>query len=441
MCGIYGEIALSEADQLNPFHERFLHTLHHRGPDESGSWRSEKIFLGMCRLSIIDLAGGQQPIWNEDKSCCIVYNGELYNFLDLRPLLEKKGHVFSTQTDTEVILHAYEEWGVDCLKQLNGMFALALWDGNRERLFLARDRIGEKPLYYYRDSARLVFGSEIKVILGDETIPREINYRGLVNYLTFGYAMAPETIYKSIYKLLPGHYMVIEGGDIHISEYWDVGYEPQIDDPKLISEDYLEEKLRFLLDDSVRRRMIADVPVGAFLSGGVDSSTVVALMARHATDSVKTFSIGFNYGDAYNELPGARKTAEVLGVDHHEIFVEDIDLVGTIKKLVYHYDEPFGDAAGFPLYLLSKYARQFVKVVLSGDGGDELFGGYTRYSNEQLAARYHSVPGNQLANALVQKISPLKRYRQIMDKLSIADPVSRYAASLTIFDAGLQAHL
>jgi asparagine synthase (glutamine-hydrolysing) len=237
MCGIYGEIALSEADQLNPFHERFLHTLHHRGPDESGSWRSEKIFLGMCRLSIIDLAGGQQPIWNEDKSCCIVYNGELYNFLDLRPLLEKKGHVFSTQTDTEVILHAYEEWGVDCLKQLNGMFALALWDGNRERLFLARDRIGEKPLYYYRDSARLVFGSEIKVILGDETIPREINYRGLVNYLTFGYAMAPETIYKSIYKLLPGHYMVIEGGDIHISEYWDVGYEPQIDDPKLISED------------------------------------------------------------------------------------------------------------------------------------------------------------------------------------------------------------
>ncbi len=444
MCGIYGEICLNDNGQLNPSHERHLAILHHRGPDESGFWENQSVFVGMCRLSIIDLAGGQQPIWNEDKSCCIVFNGELYNFLDLRPELETKGHVFSTNADTEVILHAYEEWGIDCLERLNGMFALAIWDGNRQRLFLARDRIGEKPLYYYRDANRLVFGSEIKAILGDKSIPRAVNPRGMVNYLTFGYAMAPETMYQNIFKLLPGHYMVVEGGEVHTAEYWDVGYEPQILETALITESNLVERLQFLLDDSVRRRMIADVPVGAFLSGGVDSSTVVALMTRHATDSVKTFSIGFDYGEAFNELPDARQTADVLGVEHHEIFVQDIDLVGTLQKLVYHYDEPFGDAAGFPLYLLSNYARQYVKVVLSGDGGDELFGGYSRYANEQFAVRFQRFPElltKNLAGAMVKNIQPLKRYKPILNKLSINDPVRRYISWLSVFTHEMQGEL
>ncbi|MDQ6740619.1 MAG: asparagine synthase (glutamine-hydrolyzing), partial [Actinomycetota bacterium] len=263
--------------------EYALASLHHRGPDGEGHWQGGGICLGTRRLSIIDLDCGQQPIWNEDYTCCIVYNGELYNFLDLRPQLEDRGHIFRTHSDTEVVLHAYEEWGPDCLRRFNGMFALAIWDVPHRTLFVARDRIGEKPLYYYEDSERLIFASEIKAILANPIVPRSLNPPGLANYLAFGHAVAPDTIYRGIYKLPAGHYLTAKNGQVSITEYWDVGDEPQLPAGALLSEDEYAARIRDLLDDSVRRRMIADVPVGAFLSGGVDSSAVVAMMKRHSS--------------------------------------------------------------------------------------------------------------------------------------------------------------
>ena len=439
MCGIYGELSALGIDVLTA--EAATRRLFHRGPDEVGTWCGEGVFLGMRRLSIIDLAGGQQPIWNEDHTCCIVFNGELYNFLDLRPELEAKGHVFRTHSDTEVILHAYEEWGVDCLKRLNGMFGIAIWDAPRRRLFLARDRIGEKPLYYYQHGGRLVFGSEIKAILADPAIPREINPHGLSNFLAFGHAVAPETIYRNIRKLLPGHYLLAQDGGIKISEYWDVGSEPQITEGAELSTDEYAERILALTDDAVRRRMIADVPVGAFLSGGVDSSAIVALMKRHATGPVKTFSLGFTIGGAYNELSDARVMAERLGTEHHELKVEHADLVQTLRTLVYHYDEPFGDPASFPLYLLSKFAREHVKVVLSGDGGDELFGGYRRYAADRFSGLYQMLPGvltRQLIPALAGRLPRLRRIKRTLETLPIADPARRYASWLVLFTPEMQ---
>jgi asparagine synthase (glutamine-hydrolysing) len=445
MCGIFGVFQF-QANATSPVNvlRRMADKLHHRGPDEKGFYDGDVVGLGVCRLSIIDLATGQQPIWNEDYTCCIVYNGELYNFLDLRPELEVKGHVFRTRSDTEVVLHAYEEWGPGCLRRFNGMFAFAIWDERNKTLFLARDRIGEKPLYYYRDNERLIFASEIKAILADPTVPRRLNPRGLANFLSFGHAVAPETIYQNIYKLLPGHYLLAKDGHIQIVQYWDVGDEPQVPDGAVLTEDEYAERILSLLDDSVRRRMIADVPVGAFLSGGVDSSTVVALMKRYATGPVKTFSLGFSIGGAYNELSDARRVADYLGTEHYELQVEHVDLVQTLRTLVYHYDEPFGDAAGFPIYLLSRFAREHVKVVLAGDGGDELFGGYRRYVADQLAPLYQRLPGfltSTLIPAFVKRLPRLRRIKRAVQTLPIIDPARRYAAWLVLFTPEMQAEL
>lgn len=443
MCGIFGEISFSN-QQIGQYNDISTDTLTHRGPDDRRTWRGNGVFLGVHRLSIIDLTGGKQPIWNEHCNLCIIYNGELYNFLDLRPELETKGHIFHTRSDTEVVLHAYEEWGPNCLLRFNGMFAFAIWDDRNKTLFLARDRIGEKPLYYYQDDERLVFASEIKAILADPTVPRRLNPRGLANFLAFGHAVAPETIYQNIYKLLPGHYLLTKNGNIEIKQYWDVGEEPQLPENSILSEEEYVEHILNLLNDSVRRRMIADVPVGAFLSGGIDSSTVVALMKRHATGPVKTFSLGFKIGGAYNELPDARFVAEYFGTEHYELEVEHLDLVKTLRTLIYHYDEPFGDAACFPLYLLSQFAREHVKVALTGDGGDELFGGYRRYVADQIATTYQKLP-----HFLIQKLIPeitnqmprLRRMKRIIQTLPIADPARRYASWLVLFTPEMQAEL
>lgn len=439
MCGIYGELSKLPIDVSTA--EAANDRLFHRGPDERGSWSGANVFLAMRRLSIIDLAGGHQPIWNEDRTCCIVFNGELYNFLELRPELESKGHRFTTRSDTEVILHAYEEWGPDCLQRFNGMFAIAIWDAPRRRLFLARDRIGEKPLYYFDDGQRLIFASEIKAILADPSVPREINPRGLVNFLAFAHAVAPDTIYRRIFKLLPGHYLLAENGEHRVVEYWDVGHTAP---DAGTTEDECAERVLALLDDSVRRRMIADVPVGAFLSGGVDSSAIVALMKRHATGPVKTFAVGFNVGGAYNELADARHVAAHLGTEHHELNVEHLDLVETLRKLVWHYDEPFGDPAGFPLYLVSQFAAQHVKVVLTGDGGDELFGGYRRYAADQAATVYQRLPRvvtQRLVPALADRLPRLRRIKRTINTLPITDPAQRYASWLRVFSPEAQAGL
>jgi asparagine synthase (glutamine-hydrolysing) len=418
--------------------------LTHRGPDERGSWRGPGVFLGVRRLSIIDLAGGRQPIWNEDGTCCIVFNGELYNFRQIRPELEARGHAFRTRTDTEVILHGYEEWGTDCLRRLNGMFAFAIWDGRDQRLFVARDRIGEKPLYYHSVDDRLVFSSEIKSVLFDRSVRRGISPRGLANYLAFGHAVAPDTMFEGVNKLLPGHYLMAERGRVRTEGYWDVGDEcPLPADAGLSSREYAERVLE-LLDDSVQLRMVADVPVGAFLSGGVDSSTVVALMKRHATGPVKSFSLGFTVGGAYNELSDARGVAKALGTEHHELLAQDVDLVQLLKTLVYHYDEPFGDAASFPVYLLSRFAREHVKVVLTGDGGDELFGGYRRYAMDQTASWYQRLPGlltRSLLPAVVGRLPRLRRVKRTVATLPIADPARRYASWLVLFTPEMRAQL
>jgi len=445
MCGICG-VFYFEAGRLadEAVIKQMCQRITHRGPDEDGFYVNGSLALGMRRLSVIDVAGGQQPVWNEDKTCCIVYNGELYNFLDLRPELERAGHRFRTRSDTEVILHAYEQWGPDCLCHFNGMFAIAVWDDRHKVLFLARDRIGEKPLYYYTDNYRFIFASEIKAILADLTVPRELDLRGLSNFLAFGHAVAPDTIYQNIYKLLPGHYLVAKDGHIQITQYWDAGEGAQCLAGSTLTEDEYGERIFSLLDDSVRRRMIADVPVGAFLSGGVDSSAIVALMKRHATDIVKTFSLGFSIGGAYDELSDAARVAEYLGTEHYELQVEHVDLVKTLRKLVYHYDEPFGDAAGFPIYLLSRFAREHVKVALAGDGGDELFGGYRRYVADQLAPLYQHLPSvitHALIPSLIEHLPRLRRTKRTVEALRIQDPARRYAAWLVLFTPEMQGEL
>ncbi len=314
---------------------------------------------------------------------------------------------------------------------------------SRELLFVARDPIGEKPLYYYADGDRLIFASEIKAILHDPTVPRDVYLPGLSNLLAFGHAVAPDTIYRGIHKLLPGHYLLAGGGRIQIVQYWEVGAEAVAPADRLWHEEAYAERVRDLLDDAVRRRMVADVPVGAFLSGGVDSSAIVGFMRRHATGPVKTFSLGFAIGGAYDELDDARRVARYFETEHHELKVEHVDLVDTLQTLIYHYDEPFADAASFPLYLLSRFARQHVKVVLAGDGGDELFGGYRRYVAEQWAMPYQRLPASlqQWLPRLAQRLPRMRRLKRMLQTLPIVDPAKRYAHWLLLFTPEMQIEL
>jgi asparagine synthase (glutamine-hydrolysing) len=445
MCGIYGELALRGDVQVNvgTTLDDAVDELVHRGPDDRGTWVGKGVSVGARRLSIIDLPGSHQPIWNEDRTSCIVYNGELYNFREIRPLLEARGHTFRTQGDTEVILHAYEEWGPDCLRRFNGMFAFAIWDGRDGSLFLARDRIGEKPLYYFLDGKRLIFASEIKAIVADPTVPRELDSAGLVNFLAFGHGVGPETAFRGVRKLPAGHYLRARRGQVRIAPYWDVGEEPQLPSGETPEEEEAAELVLNLLEDSVRQRLVADVPVGAFLSGGIDSTAVTALMARHHPGKLKTFSVGFGMG-GYDELADARGVARWLGTDHHELQLGHVDLVDVLRTLVYHYDEPFADPAGFPLYLLSQFAREHVKVVLTGDGGDELFGGYRRYAADQLAQQYQRLPGfvtQTAVPALLNRIPRTRRLKQAARTLPIQEPGHRYASWLTVFTPEMQAEL
>ncbi len=445
MCGICGSIDWNSTSPPDPsLMDRMTDVLAHRGPDDRGVWQSHSTFLGNRRLSIIDLAGGRQPMGTREGRFWITYNGELYNFLDLRSELEAKGHLFTSKSDTEVVLRAYEEWKEECLDRFNGMFAFAIWDTQQRCLFLARDRIGEKPLYYFYDGHRLIFASEIKAILADGTVPREIDLQGLANFLAYSHSMGPRTIYQNIYKLLPGHYLVCQDRQLQIRQYWDVGTDPEVTHERLASEDKYAQRIRELLSDSVARRLVSDVPVGAFLSGGVDSSAVVAEMARLSGEPVKTFSLGFRVGRSYNELSDARLVARHLGTEHHELCLEEFDLPEALSTLVYHYDEPFGDAAAFPVYLLSSFAREHVKVVLTGEGGDELFGGYRRFVADQFVPFYQWVPRfmhNRVIPALVETMPRMRRIKQVVRSLRVAEPGLRYARWLEVFTPEMQAEL
>jgi len=334
----------------------------------------------MRRLAIIDIAGGQQPIFNEDQTILVVFNGEIYNYQELQQELQERGHSFHTNSDTETIIHAYEEFGDDCVKHFRGMFTFAIWDRKRQRLLAARDRFGKKPLNYYWDGQRLIFGSEIKSIL-EAGIPREINHIALDEYLVYRYVPAPNTLFKGVMKLPAAHSLIYEDGQIRTQRYWDLPFTPTCQDTEATA----IEHIRALLKDAVKVRLMSEVPLGAFLSGGVDSSIVVGLMSQMMSQPVKTFSIGFEEDD-YSELPYARQIAKHFGTDHHEFLVRP-DLISVLPQLVWAYDEPFGDSSMLPTYYVSKLAREHVTVVLSGDGGDELFAGYQHYGRELAISR------------------------------------------------------
>ena len=375
MCGIAGVVSSTRESNIT---EALVHLMCnqivYRGPDDEGLYVADGAGLGMRRLSIIDLSGGHQPVFNEDRSSWIVFNGEIYNFPELRPELEKRGHRFYTKTDTEVIIHLYEEMGADCVTKLRGMFGLAIYDKTKRKLILARDRLGKKPLHYALHKGNLYFGSEIKSILAAVPELAEVNGQALLEYLYYGYVPEPITAFKGIHKLPSGHLLEFEDGKISIRQYWDL---PEYNTYYPKSEEECLEELEHRLLEATKIRLISDVPLGAFLSGGTDSSTVVGLMARVSAGPVKTFSIGFKKDD-YNEAKYARIVAQKFGTDHHEMILEP-DVVGTVEHLTSSLEEPFGDSSMLPTYYVSQMARQHVTVALSGDGGDEIFAGYDRY--------------------------------------------------------------
>jgi len=422
--------------------------IEHRGPDDEGHYVGRGVGLGMRRLSIIDVAGGHQPIANEDETIWLVLNGEIYNFHELRANLEKKGHRFRTRTDTEVIVHLYEEEGTGLFKRLRGMFGLALWDAKRERLVIGRDRIGEKPLYVRREANRLLFASELKAILQVDDVSRRLSLDSLQEYLAVGYVPAPLTMIEGIEKILPGHCLVVESGRIEDQKYWDVPF----GQTEQHSEQEWIELLREKLLETVKSQLVSDVPLGAFLSGGIDSSTIVAAMARMTGQPVKTYSIGYG-GDQsyYNELPYAKIVAKAFGTDHHEIVVRP-EVSALLPKLMWHMDEPTADSACLTTYLISRLARESVTVILSGVGGDELFGGYRRYLGDNLHRTYRLLPGpirKSVLPAVLKLVSQDRtsawkdyaRYAAAFIKTGELDPASRYMSYVTLFSPQVQYEL
>ena len=375
MCGIAGIVSTATDQRIEAATiHRMCQAIVHRGPDDEGIFVKEATGFGMRRLSIIDLAGGHQPVFNEDRSVWVVFNGEIYNFPQLRSELQARGHRLSTHTDTEVIVHLYEEMGRDCVHQLRGMFAFALYDEHNHKVLIACDRLGEKPLHYAFDGRRLLFGSEIKSILAVSPELAQVDRQALRQYMQFGYIRDPATSFLDIKKLPPGHLLELENGTLTIRRYWDL---PEYGTHSPATEEEYLDQMEYRLGEAVKMRLIADVPLGAFLSGGADSSTIVALMARFSSRPVKTFSIGFRQRD-FDETPYARLVAQKFGTEHHELILEP-DVVSSVETLTHSLEEPFGDASALPTYYVSCLARQHLTVALSGDAGDEIFAGYDRY--------------------------------------------------------------
>jgi asparagine synthase (glutamine-hydrolysing) len=386
MCGIVGFVN-KKGSVDRPVLERMCEAIVHRGPDDDGFYTEENAALGMRRLSIIDVAGGKQPIHNADRTKWIVFNGEIYNYQELRRGLDERGHQFYTNSDTEAILHLYDEFGPDCLHHLRGMFAFAIWDEKEKTLFIARDRVGKKPLLYsHQANGDLIFGSEFQALLRHPAISREVDMQAIDSYLSYLCIPAPQTAFKQIRKLEPGHWLRWKDGEIETRRYWLPDFSKKI---KISEEEAIEETTR-ILRESTRLRMISEVPLGAFLSGGVDSSAVVALMAQESAKPVKTFSIGFEDQD-FSELKYAKRVAEHVGADYHEFIVKP-DAMEVLPVLVEHYGEPYADSSAIPTYYVSKETRKHVTVALNGDGGDESFAGYERYAAMLAAELYTRVP-------------------------------------------------
>jgi asparagine synthase (glutamine-hydrolysing) len=449
MCGIAGLVEFDGAHAPESLVRAMCTAMCHRGPDDEGvlaipstpNGDEPRAILGNRRLSIIDVAGGHQPISNEDGTIWVVQNGEIYNFQELRDRLESSGHRFATHSDTEILVHLYEEMGDDFVRELDGMFALALWDDRRKRLLLARDRFGKKPLLYAEHGGRLWFGSEFQAILADPSIPRDIDFDALDEYLSFMSIPAPMTIYRQIRKLPPASVLVRDRSGTRISRYWSLEYLPKLE----LDENEAAGEVRRLLTEAVRKRLISEVPLGAFLSGGVDSSAVVAIMAGLIGDRVKTFAIGFD-DPRFNELPHARRIAERYGCDHHEFEVRP-RAIEVLPTLVRHYGEPYADSSAIPSFYLAKLTRQHVTVALNGDGGDESFGGYGWHLGGRLAERWQQVPSilrgaaEQVASGLAplssNRRSPIARLARFMSAAS-GPRAARYRQWLSVFTSDLK---
>jgi len=436
--------------------------LTHRGPDDEGmvfikgdqyvegkdssgfppDGNGFEVAMGHRRLSIIDLsAAAHQPMCNEDGRIWIVFNGEIYNFQETREKLDKKGHSFKSKSDTEVILHAYEEWGVECLNHFRGMFAFAIWDSNLQQLFMARDRLGKKPLVYFQQNSHFAFASEIKALLQVPGIERDVNICALHHYLTYQYVPSPETIFERIKKLPPAHYLIYDRtGNLRIERYWRLNFDSSHQSHTNLQE--LEDRIRTELEESVKLRLISDVPLGAFLSGGVDSSLVVGIMAKLSGNPVKTFSIGFEEKE-FDELSYARIVSERFSTEHHEFIVKP-DAIEILPKLVWHYNEPFSDSSAIPTYYVANLTKDFVKVVLTGDAGDENFAGYPRYLRSKLVAYFSKIPEKLRKDLLPNFIRAfstfhwrekrLNRLADFIESLSSGN-AKNYAEQIKIFNA------
>lgn len=454
MCGITGAVWSDQRQSITPeVLTRMTNAISHRGPDDSQTWIATNqqdaygnhigVALGFRRLSIIDLEGARQPMSNEDGSIQMVFNGEIYNYQTLRRRLEGRGHQFATDGDGESILHLYEDYGADCFNHLNGMFAIGIWDAKRTRFVLARDRIGQKPLYYAVKNNRLVFGSELKSLATVEGICEEIDPAAIDEFLTYQYVPHPGTIWKGVRKLAPGHMAIFENGELAVHRYWN--FDPSIE--KSIDGETACEHLRELLTDSVKLRMQSDVPLGAFLSGGIDSSLITAIANEHCASSIRTFSIGFPVAD-FDETAYAAEVAKHLRTQHQrfEVMPRGVDV---IDKLVWHYDEPFGDSSAVPTWYLSELTKSEVTVALSGDGGDELFAGYERYRALWLSNKLrslfpvHKIPGLHLIQKLPdsnRRKSLVRRGKRFLEALD-QPPARRYLNWLQIFPESLRASI
>jgi asparagine synthase (glutamine-hydrolysing) len=434
MCGITGVFNSEPGATVAPaILERMCGVIRHRGPDDQGVYCHGQIGLGVRRLSIIGLATGHMPIHNEDKSVWVVFNGEIYNFQALRTLLESRGHHFYTTSDTEVIVHLYEDHGIDFVRYLRGMFAIALWDDNSRRLILIRDRLGIKPLYYWPQGIRVLFGSELKCLL-QAPGPRPTVARNAVNqYLSFGYVPDPDSIFEGVKKLPPAHLAVIQGNTVETHKYWELPWPDESNSP---TEGECCERLRELLKESVKMRLASEVPLGALLSGGFDSSAVVALMSQLMDRPVKTFSIGFAEQD-FSELAYARRVAQHFHTDHHELVVKP-QAAEMAEHLMGYFDEPFGDPSAIPTYLVSKLARESVTVALSGDGGDEVFAGYTRYAEARRQQAFDWLPRPLRRHVLLplSRRLPYAAYgKRYLRRMGLEDGLSRYFDGAFIPDA------
>ena len=440
MCGIFGILRLDGAPAERPALEAMAQITVHRGPDDQGFHLDGACGIGMRRLSIIDIAGGHQPLSDSDGRLWLVCNGEIYNFRELRRELEAHGHRFRTGSDSEVVLYGYAQWGDEVVERLNGMFGFALWDARRRRLLIGRDRLGIKPIYVYRDGRRLAFASEAKALLALGIAPR-MDETALHGYLSLGYVPGPSSIFQGIEKLPPATLLAVEDGRVQMRRYWRM---PERIEEGVPEEDWIE-RIRLRLDQAVRMQMVSDVPIGAFLSGGLDSSTVVGLMARHSDRPIKTYSIGFKGASAeqyYNELPYARRVAELFDTEHHEILVRP-DTAALLPRLLWHMDEPVADSAFITTFLVSEFARRDVTVILSGVGGDELFGGYRRYLGDHYQAYYERLPlWMRRAAASAGKRLPSDRHSSLLNLSRLAKGFlesaelpfeARYRAYLEVF--------